>query len=74
MYGNAHIPPFQYRKLYFEIDAKNAASVALAERLDFVCEGCLREHEVTHAGPCDLYIYGALKRDWLALRSERAQH
>ncbi|MGU3575654.1 GNAT family N-acetyltransferase [Brucellaceae bacterium C25G] len=54
-----------YRKLYLEIDARNAASVALAERLGFVREGCLREHEVTHAGSCNVYIYGMLEQEWV---------
>lgn len=54
----------RYRKLYLEIDAENAASVALAERLGFTREACLREHEITHKGLCDLLIYGLLRGEW----------
>lgn len=52
------------RKVYAEIDAENTASVALAERLGFVREACLREHEITHKGLCDTLVYGVLNRDW----------
>lgn len=56
------------RKLYMEIDAQNAASVALAQSLGFMREGLLREHEITHIGVCDLLIFGLLQRDWNARR------
>lgn len=54
----------EYRKLFLEIDAENLASIALAERLGFVREGCLREHETTHKGLCDMLIYGLLRHEW----------
>ena len=53
-----------FRKVYAEIDADNLASVALAERLGFVKEACLREHEITHKGLCDMLVYGVLRKDW----------
>ncbi|MBP2233380.1 RimJ/RimL family protein N-acetyltransferase [Azospirillum agricola] len=59
-----------YRRLFAEIDAENAASTALIERLGFVREGCLREHETTHKGVCDTVVYGLLYREW---RSGTAQ-
>lgn len=52
------------RRLFAEIDADNAASIALVERLGFVREGRLREHETTHNGLCDMLIYGLLQREW----------
>lgn len=58
------------RKVFAEIDAENTASLALADRLGFVREGCLREHEVTHKGLCDLVVYGLLRADWIDRRRE----
>lgn len=55
-----------HRRVYAEIDAENVASIALAESLGLVREGCLREHERTHKGLCDMVIYGALAREWRA--------
>lgn len=52
------------RRLFAEIDAENVASIALAQRLGFTFEGCLREHERTHKGLCDMSIYGLLGRNW----------
>ena len=46
------------------IDARNLPSIALAEKLGFKREGCLREHEMTHSGLCDLLIYGLLRKEW----------
>lgn len=59
----------EYRKLFLEIDGEHIASIALAERLGFVREGCLREHETTHKGLCDMLIYGLLRREWQAAQS-----
>ncbi|AWB08460.1 GNAT family N-acetyltransferase (plasmid) [Azospirillum humicireducens] len=53
-----------YRKLFAEIDAENAASVALIEKLGFRREGCLRQHETTHKGVCDMLVYGLLHGEW----------
>ena len=53
-----------YRRLFVEIDAENTPSIALAERLGFTLEGCLREHERTHKGLCNLLIYGLLSGEW----------
>ncbi len=52
------------RKLTAEVDTRNAASVALLERLGFTKEAHFREHETTHAGLCDVYMYGLLKAEW----------
>ena len=53
-----------YRKVYAELDGENLASVRVVERLGFTREGCLRQHEVTHKGLCDLLIYGLLREEW----------
>ncbi|HUH09260.1 MAG TPA: GNAT family protein [Brevundimonas sp.] len=55
-----------YRRLYAELDAENAASVALIERLGFMREGCLRQHEISHKGLCDMLVYGLLRGEWAA--------
>lgn len=57
------------RRLIAEIDADNAASIAVVERLGFKREGWLREHETTHKGLCDLLIYGLLRREWATASS-----
>ncbi|WP_299193261.1 GNAT family protein [uncultured Erythrobacter sp.] len=54
------------RKITAEVDARNTASVRLLERLGFTREAHLREHETTHAGVCDVYLYGLLAREWKA--------
>lgn len=54
------------RRLIAEVDAENAASIALIERLGFLQEGWLRQHETTHTGICDLLIYGLLRHEWSA--------
>lgn len=48
------------RKLTAEVDTRNAASIALLESLGFTREAHLREHETTHAGLCDVLLYGLL--------------
>lgn len=59
------------RRLVAEIDAENAASIALIESLGFTREGWLREHETTHKGLCDVLIYGLLRREWNACEFSR---
>lgn len=56
-----------HRRVFVEIDDDNLASIALIERLGFKREGCLREHETTHRGLCNLLIYGLLRNEWRAL-------
>jgi len=52
------------RRLVANIDAQNAASIGLIERLGFQREGWLREHETTHEGLRDLLVYGLLRDEW----------
>lgn len=51
------------RKLTAEVDTRNTASVRLLESLGFTREAHLREHETTHAGLCDVYLYGLLRSE-----------
>ncbi|MHA7818740.1 MAG: GNAT family N-acetyltransferase [Erythrobacter sp.] len=51
------------RKLTAEVDARNTASIRLLEALGFIREAHLREHESTHAGLCDVLLYGLLASD-----------
>lgn len=55
-----------HRRVFVEIDDGNLASIALIERLGFKREGCLREHETTHRGLCNLLFYGLLRNEWRA--------
>lgn len=55
-------------RVFMEIDAENTASIKLAQRLGFMLEGCLRAHERTHKGWCDLMVYGLLRGEWLGRR------
>ena len=48
------------RKLTAEVDAENAASIALLNKLGFTREAYFREHETTHAGLRDVCMYGLL--------------
>lgn len=52
------------RKLIAEVDTRNVPSVHVLERFGFVREAHFREHETTHAGMCDVYWYGLLRREW----------
>ncbi|MDJ0978109.1 MAG: GNAT family protein [Erythrobacter sp.] len=60
----AHLFDQGARKLTAEVDTRNAASIRLLEALGFTREAHFREHEETHAGMCDVYWYGLLKREW----------
>lgn len=51
------------RKLIAEADIRNTASIRLLESLGFTREALFREHETTHAGLCDVAIYGLLATD-----------
>ena len=52
------------RKLTAEVDTRNTPSIRLLESLGFTREAHLREHETTHAGLCDVLLYGLLAREW----------
>ncbi len=54
-----------YRKVIAEVDAENEASVRLLESLGFTREAHFREHETTHIGLRDIFIYGLLAREWV---------
>jgi RimJ/RimL family protein N-acetyltransferase len=51
------------RKITAEVDAENAASIALLESLGFKREAHFREHETSHVGLRDVYWYGLLRGD-----------
>ncbi len=50
-------------RLYADVDADNAASLALFERAGYLREGLLRGHWKTHIGIRDSAILGKLKQD-----------
>jgi [ribosomal protein S5]-alanine N-acetyltransferase len=47
-------------------DPRNAASIAVLQRLGFVAEGRMRERWLTHGAPQDSAIFGLLAREWRA--------
>jgi RimJ/RimL family protein N-acetyltransferase len=47
-----------------EVDTRNAASVRVLEKLDFVREGTLREDCVVDGEVSDSWVYGLLRRQW----------
>jgi RimJ/RimL family protein N-acetyltransferase len=46
-------------------DARNAASIAVLERLGFTRDPTPREPVLFKGEPCDEYLYGARREDWL---------
>ncbi|HEU0035191.1 MAG TPA: GNAT family protein [Kofleriaceae bacterium] len=52
------------RRFEADIDPRNAASIALVERLGFRREGLLRERWLVGGEACDSVVYGLLARDW----------
>lgn len=56
----------ELRRLEADIDPRNSASCALAERMGFVREGLLRERWCVADELQDSAVYGLLARDWRA--------
>ncbi|KPP85095.1 GNAT family N-acetyltransferase [Erythrobacter sp. HL-111] len=48
------------RKIEAVVDTRHAASIRLLETLGFTREAHFREHEETHAGMCDIYVFALL--------------
>lgn len=57
------------RRIEADIDPRNTASCALAERMGFVREGVLRERWQVAGELQDSAIYGLLARDWRAAKA-----
>ena len=51
-----------------EADTRNVASARVLEKVGFVHEGTLREDCVVDGVVSDSWVFGLLRRDWLALR------
>jgi len=51
------------RKIIADVDSENNASYALLDRLGFTREATFRQHETTHEGLRDLFVYGLLSTD-----------
>jgi len=49
-----------------ECDTRNAASARVLEKLGFVREGTLREDCIVNGVVSDSWVYGLLRRDWVA--------
>lgn len=63
--------PAGLRRLEAEIDPRNDASARLLERVGFVKEGHLRERWATKAEVSDSGLYGLLRSEWLASRTDQ---
>ena len=51
-----------------ETDTRNVASARVLEKLGFVREGTLREDCVVDGDVSDSWVYGLLRREWVAAR------
>jgi RimJ/RimL family protein N-acetyltransferase len=49
-----------------EADTRNVASARVLEKLGFVLEGTLREDCIVNGDVSDSWVYGLLRRDWVA--------
>ncbi|MFK4728437.1 GNAT family protein [Agromyces mediolanus] len=49
-----------------EVDTRNPASARVLEKLGFLLEGTLREDCIVDGVVSDSWVYGLLRRDWLA--------
>ena len=52
------------------VDPRNRAMVRVLDKLGFAIEGTLREYEIEHGVPVDLYMLSLLKREWRGLSVE----
>jgi len=57
---------YPINKVYAFVNAENAPSIKVLERLGFKREGRLRKHvwKRDGSGYTDLYVYGILRREW----------
>ena len=51
-------------RVFLTIVAGNEASVAVARRAGFVCEGTMRSYGVWQGGRCDVMLFAALPLEW----------
>ena len=56
-------------RVFLTIVAGNEASVAVARRAGFVCEGTMRSHGVWQGGRCDVMLFAALPLEWTMRRT-----
>lgn len=53
----------ELRRLWTDVDVRNAASCRVLEKCGFVREGMIRQGKMVSTW-CDYYIYGTLRSDW----------
>jgi RimJ/RimL family protein N-acetyltransferase len=63
--------PLEKERAIAITDARNAASIAVLERLGFKRDGAPRERVLFKGEPCEEYLYVIRREDWLARRPQR---
>lgn len=58
-------------KVYGEVLSFNIPSIKLHERLDFKCEGILRQQHLLNETYYDIHCYGLLRNEWLENNEQR---
>ena len=62
----------QLAKVFAPVDARNARSLRVVEKLGMTCEGVLRRHIKMHEERIDDVYYGVLREEWGAARAKGA--
>jgi len=64
------VDTLEINRVQSETDTRNGASARVLEKLGFVREGTLREDCIVNGDVSDSWVYGLLRRDWLALSEQ----
>jgi len=59
----------ELNRVQSEADTRNVASERVLEKLVFLREGTLRENCIVDGEVSDSWIYGLLRREWVARQS-----
>lgn len=62
----------ELNRVQSEADTRNAASARVLEKLGFLREGTLRENCIVDGEVSDSWVYGLLRREWVARQSRPA--
>lgn len=56
---------FDLNRIEMHVATQNTASLAVARKLKFVEEGCLRQSALLHGKFIDEYVFSMLSSEWL---------